>query len=110
MHTIFMKCYDEKYRIKSENKFFLSSRVFYMALFQANFCNFFQTLKKGAIFVGLLNKLLCIFKMSQCMTKGGLWHDVISVRKEHYDVTAVYLSICTKSKSFEQWKIYAIEK
>ena len=25
--------------------------------------------------------------------------------KEHYDVTTVYLSICTKSKSFEQWKI-----
>ena len=49
-------------------------------------------------------------KMSQCMTKGGLWHDTILARKDHYDVTAVYFSICTKSKSFEQWKIYVIEK
>ena len=48
--------------------------------------------------------------MSQCMAKGGLWHDVILARKEHYDVTAVYFSICTKSKSFEHWKIYVIEK
>ena len=48
--------------------------------------------------------------LSQCMAKGGLWHDVILVRKEHYGVTAVYFSICTKSKSFEKWKIYVIEK
>ena len=44
------------------------------------------------------------------MTKGILWHDVILARKEHYDVTAVYFSICTKSKSFEQWKTYVIEE
>ena len=36
------------------------------------------------------------------MTKGGLWHKVILVREEHYDVTAAYFSIGTKSKSFEQ--------
>ena len=42
------------------------------------------------------------------MAKGGLWHDV--ARMEHYDVITVYFSICTKSKSFEQWKIYVIEK
>ena len=48
--------------------------------------------------------------MSQCMTKGGLWHDVILMRKEHYDVIAVYFSICTKSKSFEQRKINVIEE
>ena len=42
------------------------------------------------------------------MTKGGLGHDVILVTTEHYDVTAVYFSICTKSKSFEQLKIYVI--
>ena len=44
------------------------------------------------------------------MAKGGLWHDVILVRKEHYDVTAAYFSICTKSKSFEQWIINVIEE
>ena len=44
------------------------------------------------------------------MAKGGLWHDVILERKEHYKVTAAYFSICTKSKSFEQWKIYVIEE
>ena len=44
------------------------------------------------------------------MTKGGLWHDVTLVRKEHYDVTDVYFSICTKVESFEQWKIYVIEE
>ena len=43
------------------------------------------------------------------MAKGGLWHDVI-VRKEHDDVTAVYFSIYSKSKAFEQWKIYVIEE
>ena len=48
--------------------------------------------------------------MSQCMAKGGLWHDAILARKEHYDVTAIYFSIFTKSKWFEQWKIYVIEK
>ena len=35
MHTVFMKCYDENYMIKSENYFFLSSRVFYITLFPA---------------------------------------------------------------------------
>ena len=35
MHTLFIKYYDAKYRIKSENYFFLSSQVFYIALFQA---------------------------------------------------------------------------
>ena len=44
------------------------------------------------------------------MTKGGFWHDVILVRKEHNDVTAIYFFICTKSKSFEQWKLYVIEE
>ena len=34
MHTLFVKHYDAKYRIKSEC-FFLSSQVFYIALFQA---------------------------------------------------------------------------
>ena len=48
--------------------------------------------------------------LSQCMTKGGLWHDVILMRKEHYDVIVVYFSICTKSKSFEQWKINVIDE
>ena len=43
--------------------------------------------------------------MSQCMTKGGLWHDHILVRKEHYDVTAVYFSISTKHELYKQWKI-----
>ena len=42
------------------------------------------------------------------MTKRGLRHDVILMRKEHYDVIAVYFSICTKYKSFEQWKINVI--
>ena len=40
--------------------------------------------------------------MSQCMTKGGLWHDVILVRKEYYDVIAVYFSIYTQRGSYEQ--------
>ena len=40
--------------------------------------------------------------MSQCMTKGVLWHDVILVRKEHLYVIGVYFSISTKP---EQWKI-----
>ena len=31
------------------------------------------------------------------MTKGVLWHDVILVRKEHYDVINVYFSISTKT-------------
>ena len=35
MHTLFIKYYDAKYRIKSENYFFWSSQVFYIALFQA---------------------------------------------------------------------------
>ena len=35
MHTLFIKYYDAKYRIKSENYFFLASQVFYIALFQA---------------------------------------------------------------------------
>ena len=46
----------------------------------------------------------CLRKhMSQCMSKGGLWPDVILVRKEHCGVTAVYFSICTKHSSFGQW-------
>ena len=32
------------------------------------------------------------------------------MRKEHYDVIAVYFSICTKSMSFEQSKINVIEE
>ena len=44
------------------------------------------------------------------MEKGGLWHDAILMWKEHYDVIAVYFCICTKSKSFEQWKINVIEE
>ena len=42
MHTLFMKCYNEKYRIKSEKYFFWSSQVFNIALFQAirNWQNF----------------------------------------------------------------------
>ena len=36
------------------------------------------------------------------MTKGGLRHDVIVVRKEHFDVTAVYLSVYTKSELLKQ--------
>ena len=43
--------------------------------------------------------------MSQCMTKGGLRHDVILVRKEHYDVIDIYFSISTKPELFKQWKI-----
>ena len=35
MHTLFIKYSDAKYRIKSEKKIFLSSQVFYIALFQA---------------------------------------------------------------------------
>ena len=35
MHTISMKCYDAKYRVKSENYIFSSSHVFYIALFWA---------------------------------------------------------------------------
>ena len=35
MHTLFIKYYNAKYRIKSENYFFLSSQVYYIALFQA---------------------------------------------------------------------------
>ena len=33
MHTMSMKCYDD--RVKSENYIFLSSHVFYIALFRA---------------------------------------------------------------------------
>ena len=44
------------------------------------------------------------------MIKGGLWHDIILIRKGHYDVTAIYFSIYTKSKSLEQWKINIIEE
>ena len=44
------------------------------------------------------------------MTKGGLWHDIILMRKEHYDVIAVYFSIYIKSKSSEQWKINVIKE
>ena len=43
-------------------------------------------------------------KLNNKVTKGGLWHDVSLVRKEHNDVIA----ICTKS--FEQWKLYVIEE
>ena len=32
------------------------------------------------------------------------------MRKEHYDVIDVYFSICTKFKSFEQWKLNVIEE
>ena len=35
MHTLFIKYYNAKYNIKSENYVFLSSQVFYIALFQA---------------------------------------------------------------------------
>ena len=35
MYTLFIKYYDAKYWIKSENYFFLSSKVFNIALFQA---------------------------------------------------------------------------
>ena len=35
MHTLFIKYYDTKCRIKSENYFILSWQVFYIALFQA---------------------------------------------------------------------------
>ena len=42
--------------------------------------------------------------LSQCMTKGELWHDVILVRKEHYEIIAVYFSICMKPDSYEQQK------
>ena len=31
--------------------------------------------------------------MSHSITKGGLWHDVILIRNEDYDVIAVYFSI-----------------
>ena len=48
--------------------------------------------------------------MSQCMTKGDLWHGIILMRKEHYDIIAVYFSICTKQKSFEQLKMNVIEE
>ena len=44
------------------------------------------------------------------MTKGGLWHDVILVRKEHNDVIPVYFCIHTKSKSYEQGKINVIDE
>ena len=44
------------------------------------------------------------------MTKGGLWDDVILMRREHYDGIAVDFSICTKFKPFEQWKINVIEE
>ena len=43
--------------------------------------------------------------MSQCMTKGGLWHDVILARKEYYDVIDVCLSISTKPELYKQFKI-----
>ena len=39
------------------------------------------------------------------MTKGGLWHYVISVRKERYDVIAVYFSFSATPELFKQWKI-----
>ena len=39
------------------------------------------------------------------MTKGGLWHDVILVRKEHYDIIAAYLSISSKPELYKTWKI-----
>ena len=55
---------------------------------------------EGALFPYFLE-----VQISQCIAKWCLWHDAILARKEHYDVNAVYFSICTKSKSFEQWKI-----
>ena len=39
------------------------------------------------------------------MTKGGLWHDVILLRKEYYDVSPVHFCIHTKSESYEKRKI-----
>ena len=42
--------------------------------------------------------------MSQCMTKEGLWYDVILVRKEHWDDIRVYFSI-QPSLIYKQWKI-----
>ena len=44
------------------------------------------------------------------MTKGGLWHDVILVRKEHYDVIDFYLSSSTKPELYKQWKINVIDE
>ena len=48
--------------------------------------------------------------MSQCMTKGGLCHDTILVRKQHYDVIAVYFSIYSKPESYEHEKINVIDE
>ena len=56
-----------------------------------------------------MNDLVHII-MIQCMTKGGLWHNVILVRKKYYDVNAVYFSIWTKPEPFEQWKINVMEE
>ena len=53
---------------------------------------------------------VCIIIPEPVYDKRGLWNDVIFVKKEQYDVTAVYFSICTKSKSLEQWKIFVIEE
>ena len=58
MHTLFIKYYDAKYRIKSENYFFLSSQVFYIALFQAflNWQIFANPENRGAIFIRGVNQ------------------------------------------------------
>ena len=42
------------------------------------------------------------------MTKGGLRHDVIFMRKEHYDVIVFYISICAKPEACAKWKINVI--
>ena len=44
------------------------------------------------------------------MTKRGLWHDVILVRKEYYDVILVHFCIHIKSEPFEIWKINVIDE
>ena len=57
MHTLVIKYYDAKYRIKSENYFFLSSQVFYIALFLAvlNWQILANPENRGQCY-GLLNK------------------------------------------------------
>ena len=53
MHTLFLKYYDTKYRIKSENYFCLSSHEFHIALYQAVLnWQIFANLE-GTILIGL---------------------------------------------------------
>ena len=51
--------------------------------------------------LSLLYSFFQTVHMSHCITKGGLWHDIILVRREFYDVHAVYLSFYTKPESYE---------